>query len=261
MRLVFVGDVFGSVGRKALRSLLPVIREEESPDLVVVNGENAAGGAGLTRPLYDEIMACGVDVVTSGNHIFDRRECLAFLDDPSVRAVRPANYPPGAPGRGVVLVTARSGERVAVANLVGRFNLVDVDCPFRAADDLLRELDGGVDLVVVDFHAETTSEKVALGWYLDGRVAAVIGTHTHVPTADARVLPGGTAYVTDAGMTGAMDSVIGLEREAMIRRFVSGLPIKFHGATENPGLDYVVADLDGGGRARGIRVARRFVRR
>jgi len=259
MKLLFIGDVVGSTGRKAIKALLPRLVEQEQPDLVVANCENAAAGAGVTKKIYKELLASGIDFLTSGNHIWHRSEVLDFIGDAGVKLVRPANYPAGAPGVGWAVVPTRSGGEVGVVNLMGRVNLLNLECPFRKADEIIGLLSARTRTIVVDFHAETTSEKVALGWYLDGRVSAVIGTHTHVPTADGRVLPNGTAYVTDAGMTGAMDSVIGVDKDLVIQRFVSGIPVKFEQAHANPGMDCVVVDIDDEGRARSIEARRRFV--
>jgi hypothetical protein len=219
MNLLMIGDVMGKPGRKALAALVPALRRELSLDLVIANGENAAAGRGLTRGTAKEIFDAGVDAITSGNHIWDQREIITVLDE-EVAIARPINYPPGAPGRGVL-----TQKGVTILNLQGRTFMADIDCPFRAADAALEALPPGA-LVVVDMHAEATSEKQAMARYLDGRVAAVLGTHTHVPTADPRILPGGTAYVTDVGMVGPKESIIGNDIEAAIQRFVSGLPTR-----------------------------------
>lgn len=218
MRVLFIGDVVGSPGRKALTALVPGLRRELRIDAVIANGENAAAGRGLTVKTAKEIFAAGVDIISSGNHIWDQREIIEELDSDAPIA-RPANYPPGSPGKGVV-----SNAGITLINLQGRTFMANIDCPFRTVDAILEELPDGP--VIVDIHAEATSEKVAMGWYLQGRVAAVLGTHTHVPTADTRVLPQGTAYVTDAGMTGARDSVLGFEVSASHRLFLSGMPTR-----------------------------------
>jgi metallophosphoesterase (TIGR00282 family) len=218
MRVLFIGDVIGQPGRRALTALLPGLRAEYGIDVIIANGENVAGGRGLTLRTAKELYAAGVDIISSGNHIWDQKEIIEELDS-EAPILRPANYPPGSPGRGMLSVKG-----LTVLNLQGRTFMPNIDCPFRAADALL---DGHTDgPVVVDMHAEATSEKVAMGWYLDGRVSAVLGTHTHVPTADTRILPRGTAYVTDAGMTGARDSVIGFEVAASHRLFLSQLPTR-----------------------------------
>jgi len=245
-----VGDVVGRLGRRTLAHLLPQIRRQHGIDLVVANGENAAGGKGLTMATAQELLAAGVDIITSGNHIWEYREIYPLLEEGHFPVLRPHNYPQGAPGRGV---WARDG--VAVVNLQGRvFMPHDVECPFRTADRLLEELKGA-RIVVVDMHAEATSEKVALGWYLDGRVSAVLGTHTHVPTADARILPKGTAYVSDVGMTGARDSVIGMEVGAVVERFLTQLPTRFSPVEKGAAvLNAVLVEVDdASGRALAIR--------
>jgi hypothetical protein len=218
MRVLFIGDVVGSPGRRALNAMLPGLREELSLDVVIANGENAAGGRGLSIKTAKEMFQAGVDIISSGNHIWDNREIIEELDS-EAPILRPANYPPGSPGKGSV---RRKG--LTVLNLQGRTFMASIDDPFRAADALLEADSHGP--IVVDMHAEATSEKLAMGWYLDGRVSAVLGTHTHVPTADTRILPKGTAYVTDAGMSGARDSILGFEVAASHRLFLSGLPTR-----------------------------------
>jgi len=218
MRVLLIGDVVGGPGRRALTSLLPGLRDELRLDVVVANGENAAGGRGLTMRTAKDLFGAGVDIISSGNHIWDQKEIIEELDS-DAPILRPANYPPGSPGKGCV---KRKG--LTVLNLQGRTFMANIDCPFRTADAILGEHRDGP--VLVDIHAEATSEKKAMGWYLDGRVSAVVGTHTHVPTADGRILPKGTAYITDAGMAGARDSVLGFEVAASHRLFLSGLPTR-----------------------------------
>jgi len=218
VKVLAIGDVIGKSGRVALSHLLPRLRQEHSIDLVVANGENIAGGLGVTIKTLAELHAAGVDVVTSGNHIWHHREIVPFLQD-SRPLIRPLNYPPAAPGRGMHLING-----LLVVNLIGRTFMAPYDCPFRAMDTLLSSLPEGTRAVLVDFHAEATSEKVALGHYLDGRVAAVFGTHTHVGTIDSRILPGGTAYVTDIGMVGPIDSVIGDDADMVLARFLTMIP-------------------------------------
>jgi metallophosphoesterase (TIGR00282 family) len=242
MRILFVGDVVGAPGRRIVRDRLKGLKREVGADLTIVNGENAAGGAGLTGATADELFAAGSDVVTTGNHVWDKREALGLLDR-EPRILRPANYPEGSPGSGVIVVTA-AGTRVAVVNLMGRVFMPLVDDPFRAADRILHELRGSASVVLVDFHAEATSEKMAFAWHLDGRVAAVLGTHTHVATADARVLPGGTAFMADVGMTGPFDSVIGVKKEQAIERFRTSRSIPYETADGDVRLAAVRVDVD-----------------
>ena len=218
MRILFIGDVVGQPGRRALTALLPGLRDELAIDVIIANGENAAGGRGLTLRTAKEMFTAGVDIISSGNHIWDQKEIIEELDS-EAPILRPANYPQGSPGRGML-----AAKGITVLNLQGRTFMPPIDCPFRTADALLEGDANGP--IVVDMHAEATSEKLAMGWYLDGRVAAVLGSHTHVPTADARILTRGTAYVTDAGMTGTRDSVLGFEIAASHRLFLSGLPTR-----------------------------------
>ncbi len=224
-KILFVADVVGHPGRDAVKAVLPALKRELEPDLVILNGENAAGGFGLTAKIAAELRGAGADVITTGNHVFAQKEFvgeLAGLD----RVLRPANYPPAAPGRGSCVVEA-AGEKVLVMNLMGRIFISDsMDDPFRAADAILAA-NPGVKLVFCDMHAEATSEKTAMGWHLDGRASAVVGTHTHIPTADARVLPGGTAYVTDVGMVGPRDGCIGMDKDVVLQRFHTGVPNRF----------------------------------
>jgi metallophosphoesterase (TIGR00282 family) len=215
----------------------------ENIHLTIANGENAAGGFGITPPLADELFGYGVDVLTSGNHIWDKREIYDYLPL-RPRMLRPANYVEELPGSGVVVVEARNGVRCAVINLQGRVYMPTIDCPFRKANSLLAALPEEVKVRFVDFHAEVTSEKMAMGWHLDGRVSAVIGTHTHIPTADTRILPGGTAYQTDAGMTGPYHSVIGVEKQLILERFLTQLPVRMEAARGNPELHGVVVEVD-----------------
>lgn len=243
MRILFIGDVFASPGRRIIAESLSGLISAERLDLVVANGENAAGGFGITPAIAEELFAMGIDVLTGGNHIWDKKETFDFLDR-EPRLLRPANYPGNLPGSGVHVGRARNGVEAAVINLQGRTHMLAIDCPFRKADGLLAALAPSVKVRIVDFHAEISSEKVAMGWYLDGRVSAVIGTHTHVPTADARVLPGGTAYQSDAGMTGPYDSVIGVETGIILRRFLTGLPVRMEPAKGKVELHSVVLDVD-----------------
>jgi hypothetical protein len=250
MKILFLGDVVGRVGRRLVAERAAALAADHGAELIVANVENAAAGAGITPSTLAALTKAGVDVATSGNHVFAQREAAEQMDAmPTL--VRPANYPPGTPGRGYVVVTTPGGARVAVVNLAGRVFMDCLDCPFRTADRVLEEVAGAT--VVVDFHAEATSEKEAMGHYLDGRVAAVVGTHTHVQTADERVLPGGTAYITDVGMTGAAGGVIGTEVGPVLRRLVGKMPARFTPAEGEGILGAVVLDLDEAqGRARRI---------
>ena len=250
MKLLFVGDIVGSPGRHAVESLLPGLRERHEPDFVVVNGENSAGGLGITSKIARGLYNSGVDAITLGNHTYRHSEVYDFLDTDR-RIVRPANYPKGNPGRGHTVVES-GGKRLAVVNLSGAVFLDVARSPFAEIDAILQELRGKADHVLVDFHAEATSEKVAMGWYLDGRVTACVGTHTHVPTADARVLPGGTAYITDVGMTGPRGGVIGVQKELAIERFLTQMPVKFETAADDPWLNAVMIEADDTGRATSI---------
>lgn len=222
---LFLGDVVGHPGRHAVRALLPRLRQRFHPELVLANVENAAAGFGITAPLAQELREAGVDLMTTGNHVWDKRESYGFIDDCSY-LVRPANYPPGAPGRGSLLHRL-PGLSIGLVNLSGRAFLEPLDDPFRAADELVEDLRRETPLIIVDFHAEATAEKVAMGWFLDGRVGAVLGTHTHVPTADLRILPQGTAYVTDLGMVGPRDSVLGMDTPTILKKFRSQMPARF----------------------------------
>jgi 2',3'-cyclic-nucleotide 2'-phosphodiesterase len=252
MNILFIGDIFASPGRRIVADHLQDIVESNAIDLAIANAENSAGGFGVTPSIADELFALGLDVLTSGNHVWDKREVYDYFER-QPRLLRPANYP-DAPGRGVIVVGARNGVNCAVLNLQGRTYMPATDCPFRKADQLLGELDPAVKVRFVDFHAEVTSEKIAMGWYLDGRVSAVVGTHTHVPTADTRILPGGTAYQTDCGMTGPYDSVIGVETSIIIHRFLTSLPVRMEAARQAPELHAVIVDVDEAtGKARTIR--------
>jgi 2',3'-cyclic-nucleotide 2'-phosphodiesterase len=251
VRLLFIGDVVGRPGREALAAAMPELRAERMPDLVVVNGENVAGGVGITKETAEELFAAGVDVITLGNHAYRHREVYPYLGSEQ-RILRPANFAPSNPGRGHIVVEA-AGMRVAVINLSGQMHLQVERNPFTAVDELLESLAGAADAIVVDFHAELTSEKVAMGWHLDGRVAAVLGTHTHVPTADGRVLPGGTAYISDVGMTGSRAGVIGVRREQALEAFRTQMPVRFDTADEDVWLMGVAVEIGDDGLARGIK--------
>ncbi len=252
MNILFVGDVVGRTGRLALSSRLGRVIDRHFIDLVVVNGENAAAGFGLTVDIARDLFDMGVDVITSGNHIWDKKEIFDYLDRES-RLLRPANYPAGCAGRGSGVYSTSAGIKVGVVNIEGRVFMNNLECPFRTADVLIEQLRTETPIVLVDFHAEATSEKMAMGHYLDGRVSAVVGTHTHVQTADEHILPGGTAYITDAGMTGSRDAVIGIRKELAVEKFLTQLPVRFDVAKKDPVMCGVVFSVDEGtGRATGV---------
>jgi metallophosphoesterase (TIGR00282 family) len=252
LNILFIADVIGSPGRDVVTALLPDLRRRLDLDLVVCNGENSAGGFGLTREAATSMFEAGVDVLTGGNHLWDRRESLSYLAQEE-RLVRPANLPEGTPGLGWRVIEARNGTPVGIVNLLGRVFMKEVDCPFRAADQAIAALAGTCKAILVDFHAETTAEKVAMGWHLDGRVSVLVGTHTHVQTADERVLPHGTAYVSDAGMTGGFESVIGMDRVAALRRFLTLMPERLNPAGGDLRMNAVLVRVDPAtGRARSI---------
>jgi 2',3'-cyclic-nucleotide 2'-phosphodiesterase len=243
MTILFIGDIVGRPGRDLVQKGLRAVIDHYDVDLTIANAENAAAGFGLTRDIGETLLDWGIDVMTSGNHIWDKKEVLEYIAvEP--RLLRPANYPAGVPGRGSCVAQTRDGRAVGVINVMGRVFMAPLDDPFAVA---LREIDAvrhRARIILVDMHAEATSEKIAMGWHLDGRVTAVIGTHTHVQTADERVLPGGTAYLTDAGMTGPHDSIIGMEKEPSLARFLNGMPAKFEPASGNPRLNGAVIEAD-----------------
>jgi hypothetical protein len=262
MRILFIGDIVGSPGRRIVKERLADIVAQQQIELVIANCENAASGFGITPRLAEELLGCGIHVLSGGNHIFDRKEILEYLPH-QPRLLRPANYPPDAPGSGLFVGATASGAGFAVLNLQGRVFMPSMDCPFRAADRELARIPAEARVVIVDMHAETTSEKQALGWYLDGKVTAVIGTHTHVATADERVLPGGTAYITDVGMTGPHDGVIGMEKKTIVQKFLDGLPARFEVAERDLQMNCVQMETDdaaplpsGRARARSIQRVR-----
>ncbi len=243
MRVLFVGDIVGSPGRQIVRDRLADIVAQRKIDLVIANGENAASGFGITPRLAEELLKMGIDVLTGGNHSWDRKEILEFMPH-EPRLLRPANFPEGNPGSGLYLGTAKNGVKYAVLNLQGRVFMAQIDDPFRKADCELAKIPADAAFVLVDMHAETTSEKVAMGWYLDGRVTAVIGTHTHVATADEHVFPQGAAYITDVGMTGPHGGVIGMDREGIIQKFLNGLPARFDVASGDVQMNCVLIETD-----------------
>ncbi len=252
MKILFIGDIVGSPGRRIVKERLADIVSSQKIDLVIANCENAASGFGITPRLAEELLGCGIDVLSGGNHVFDRKEVLDYIPH-QPRLLRPANYPPDAPGSGLYVGTTKSGAGYAVLNVQGRVFMPSIDCPFRTADRELARIpalvpsgaEGDVRTVIVDIHAEVTSEKQAMGWHLDGKVTGVVGTHTHVATADERVLPGGTAFITDVGMTGPHDSIIGMEKDAIIRRFFDSLPTRFEVAEKNLQMNCVLIETDG----------------
>src|ERR1700675_3016530 len=243
MRVLFIGDIVGSPGREIVRDRLADLVSQKQIDLVIANGENSAAGFGITPKIAEELLKNGVEVISGGNHSWDRREIMEFMPH-EPRLLRPANFPDGTPGRGIYVGTAKNGTKYAVINLQGRVFLPAIEDPFRTADQLLARLLAEVAFVLVDFHAETTSEKIALGWYLDGRATAVVGTHTHVATADERVLPEGTAYITDVGMTGPHTGVIGMDRAAIIKKFLDSLPARFEVAQGDVQMNAVLIETD-----------------
>jgi len=242
LSVLFLGDVIGRPGRRSLKNTLPQLKERYKPSLIAANGENAAGGIGITEKVGKELLT-SVDVLTSGNHVWDKREALSYLDA-EPRLIRPANYPPPCPGRGACVVRDSEEREVAFLNLQGRVFMEPIDCPFRKADQEIEALMKKTSVIIVDFHAEATSEKQALGWYLDGKVSAVCGTHTHVPTADEKILPQGTAYITDIGMVGGYESVIGIKKQQAVDRFLTSRPQRFGPSKEGFTLNAVFLEID-----------------
>lgn len=242
MKILFIGDIVGKTGRLAVKSLLPLIVNKYKVDLVLANGENAAGGFGITEKVASELFSYGIHVMTSGNHIWDKKESIPYIGK-EARIIRPLNYPPGVPGYGSTAITMR-GIRIGIINLSGRVFMSSTDCPFRVGMAEIERLRKETNIIIIDFHAEATSEKIAFGYYVDGRVSAVIGTHTHVQTADEKILPGGTAYITDVGMTGPSDSVIGIDKEQIIERFLLQMPRKFETARGGGIFSAVVIEIE-----------------
>ena len=242
MKILLVGDVVGRPGRKAFKNITPQIKAAENIDVVIVNGENSAGGKGITQKSLDELIAGGADIITAGNHIWDKKDVFEFIDrEPFL--IRPANYPEGAPGKGYCIFPYRA-KNIAVINLSGRTFMPPMDCPFQKVEEILREIKDRADIIVIDFHAEATSEKMALGYYLDGRVNAVVGTHTHTQTADERILPNGTAYITDLGMVGPWESILGVKKDIIVNKFISGLPARFDVAEGEAVYSALIAEID-----------------
>ena len=260
-RILFIGDVIGRPGRCAVRDILPELKAEHQYQLVIANGENLAGGLGLTQETAEELFSYGVDILTTGNHIWDKRESLSYIDFDE-RVLRPANYPREVPGRGYTVVEYSENIPVAIMNLSGRIFMDPLDNPFTGAKDIIQRLREEARIIVLDFHAEATSEKIAMGWYLDGQVSAVIGTHTHVQTADETVLPDGTAYITDVGMTGPVDSIIGMRKDQIIRKFLKQMPVRFEVAKGRVLVCAVVVGVDPTtGKATSIERIQRIVKR
>lgn len=259
MKILFIGDIVGSPGREAVKGLVPQLQKEYGLDFVVANAENAAGGSGITAAVARDLFESGVNALTSGDHIWKKHEIFEIIDKDE-RILRPLNFPAGVPGRGACLFKAKNGASIGVVNVNGRVFMEALECPFKTAKLAVEELSKATKSIIVDIHAEATSEKVALGWYLDGKVSAVMGTHTHVQTADEKILPGGTAYITDVGMTGPLDSVIGRKVEDVLERFLTSIPVRFEVASENIQLQGVILDIDDDtGRARSIvRVQRKL---
>ncbi|MBF7083050.1 TIGR00282 family metallophosphoesterase [Desulfallas sp. Bu1-1] len=243
MRLLMIGDIVGRPGRRAVKENIPELVRDEKIDLVIANGENSAGGNGITREVARELFSAGVDVITMGNHVWNKKEALDYIAKEN-RIIRPANYPPGTPGMGFGCFKTKTGFTVGIFNLSGRVFMPDLDCPFRCADKVLKEFREQSNIILLDFHAEATSEKAALAYYLDGRLSAVCGTHTHVQTADERILPGGTAFITDVGMTGPRDSVIGVKKDLVTNKFLTQLPVRFEVAGGLYQLNAVIIDVD-----------------
>ena len=252
MRILFVGDIVGRPGRRALSVALPTLVQQHAIDFTVANGENAAGGMGITAKVAQELLSAGVDVITMGNHVWKNKDAIEAVQQQS-RLIRPANYPPGVPGRGDGVFDTRAGASVGVVNICGRTFMEALDCPFRVVEEAVVRMREQAPICLVDMHAEATSEKQAMGWFLDGRVSAVIGTHTHVQTADEQVLPKGTAYITDVGMTGPKNSILGMDPESILRRFITRMPVKFEVTGGPVLLSAVVVDVEEEtGRARSI---------
>jgi len=243
MKILFIGDIVGSPGREAIKKLVGPLKQEHCIDFVIANAENASGGSGITFKAAEELLACGVDVLTSGDHIWKKSEIFELINQ-EARILRPLNFPNGAPGRGAALFKSKKGIKVGIINVNGRVFMEPLECPFKAALKAVEELAKETKVIIVDIHAEATSEKVALGWYLDGKVSAIFGTHTHIQTADEKILPKGTAYISDVGMTGPYDSVIGRRIDDVLTRFLSSIPVKLEVAEENIQLHGALVEID-----------------
>ncbi|KOR89938.1 TIGR00282 family metallophosphoesterase [Paenibacillus solani] len=257
LKVLFIGDIVGSTGRKALKASLAELKSKYQPHIIIANGENAASGRGITSAIANEFFNWGIHGITLGNHTWDNKDIFEFIDDES-RMIRPANFPPGTPGRGYTVIKA-NGKQLAIVNLQGRTFLPAIDCPFRAADEIVEELRQKNKCILVDFHAEATSEKIAMGWHLEGRVSMVVGTHTHVQSNDDTILPGGTAYITDTGMVGSKEGVLGMQREAVLYKFQTQLPARFQVDEGKWQLHAVCVDMDEEtGKARKIQKIRMY---
>lgn len=243
MKILFIGDIVGRIGRQTVKSLLHKISNEYNVDFIIANGENCAGGCGITEKTAKELFACGIDVITTGNHIWDKREAIQYISRED-RILRPLNFPSGTPGIGSSIYTTNNKQKIAVINIIGRVFMNTLNCPFRTAKDEIENIIKSTNIIIVDFHAEITSEKLAFGHYIDGKVSAIIGTHTHIQTADEKILPKGTAYITDVGMTGPLDSIIGVKKEQVIEKFLTQMPQKFDVATGNGILSAVVIEIN-----------------
>lgn len=253
IKVLFIGDIVGRVGRRAIKEFLPLLHKKHKPDFVIANGENAAGGFGITPSVASELLKSDIDILTSGNHVWNKKEIYPYLDN-SPKLLRPANYPETVPGYGYHIYNTQAGTLIGVINLEGRIFMRPLECPFRTAEKIIQQMRAQTLCILVDFHAEATSEKQALGWFLDGTVSALIGTHTHVPTADEKILPEGTAYITDVGMTGSSHSVIGFQNTVVIEKFLSQLPITFKVAKKGLELQGVIVEIDSkNGKAVSIR--------
>lgn len=251
-KVFFIGDIIGRPGRIAVKELLPDIIEKYAIDFVIANGENAAGGFGITPAIAEELIGMNIDIITSGNHIWDKKEIVDYIKDKKW-LLRPANYPEGVPGFGWVVTKTKTDKKIGIINLCGRVFMDNLDCPFRIAEDIVKKVEQDTSTIILDMHAETTSEKAAMGWFLDGKISAVIGTHTHVQTADEKILPQGTAFITDAGMTGSLNSVIGMQKEIVLERFLTQMPKKFEVAAKDVEMQGVVVSMDSEtGKAIGI---------
>lgn len=243
MRVMFIGDIVGRPGRRAVKEMLPSLLAQHKPHLIIANGENAAGGKGITRKTADELFSSGIDILTMGNHVWDQKEVHDFIDGEE-RIIRPANYPPDTPGRGYLIAKSDDDTKVGVINLSGRVFMQPLDCPFRLCDQILSLIKKETNIIIIDFHAEATSEKMALAWYVDGRASAVVGTHTHIQTADERILSCGTGYLTDVGMTGPRDSILGVDKESVISKFLTLRPVRFQVADGPIQLNAVLLEID-----------------